>query len=279
MVNYPSSTLAGDKHATPTKYESYNPDYFSKLFDIEDKHFWFCARNRAIGRLAEQLLASLDPGYRVLEVGCGTGNVLRVLEQTCKNGSVVGMDLFAEGLTFARQRTKCGLVQGDVGMPPFNTQFDLIGVFDVLEHLPNDTEILHSLSALLAPGGKLLLTVPAHMSLWSYFDIASCHCRRYDLKELSRKLHQAGYSIEYISQYMAAIFPLIWLGRRAAPLFARRTNRKDGHAGRLANSELTVVPVINTILRRILMAETALLARRRRLPVGTSIVAIARKGQ
>jgi SAM-dependent methyltransferase len=263
----------------PHSHDSYDPKYFRKLFKVEDEHFWFSTRNKIIGRLVTQLQTGFAPGYRVLEVGCGTGNVLRVLERTCKNGSVVGMDLFSEGLQFARQRTKCSLVQGDVQTPPFNVQFDLIGVFDVLEHLPNDIEILSNILALLAPGGRLILTVPAHMSLWSYFDVASHHCRRYELRELRQKLAQSGYSIDYMTQYMAAIFPLVWLGRRVAAIMARGKNGGEIDADSTASNELKIVPVVNSLLKWVLGAEASLLGGRRHLPIGTSILAVVHKKQ
>src|SRR6059036_3246571 len=93
---------------------SYDPAWFARLADIEDRHFWFRARNEVIAALARQITRGLEPGYRVLEVGCGTGNVLRFLEKACPQGTVIGMDLFGEGLAFARRRTKCPLVQGDM---------------------------------------------------------------------------------------------------------------------------------------------------------------------
>jgi SAM-dependent methyltransferase len=132
-------------NASPALRESYDPAYFAPLFAIEDRHFWFRARNQVIATLVRQLTVGLAPGYRVLEVGCGTGNVLRVLEQVCPAGTVIGMDLFAEGLRYARRRTNCPLVQGDVQAAPYATSFALIGLFDVLKHLPDDRQILHHL--------------------------------------------------------------------------------------------------------------------------------------
>ncbi len=265
--------LSSDSAALP----SYNPAYFSPLFAIEDRHFWFRARNEAIATLVHQIASGLAPGYRVLEVGCGTGNVLRVLEKTCVDGKVVGMDLFAEGLLYARRRTACPLVQGDMHLPPFGRQFDLIGLFDVLEHLPNDLQVLRDLYSLLQEGGALLLTVPAHPSLWSYFDEASHHVRRYRVSELESKLINSGYRVEYLTQYMASIFPLVWLGRRIASLTDRRSARDADRTDRLALAELRIVPVFNDILTFMLAQEVRFITRRRRLPIGTSLLALARK--
>ena len=268
MNDIPSSSAA---------HRSYDPVYFAHLFAIEDQHFWFRARNRVISTLVRQITAGLASGYRVLELGCGTGNVLRVLEQACPRGVVVGMDLFAEGLQYACQRTSCFLVQGDMHTPPFGTQFDLIGVFDLLEHLPDDMQVLRKVHDLLTFRGALLLTVPAHPSLWSYFDKASHHIRRYELAELENKLIRTGYQIEYLTHYMAGIYPLVWLGRRLAALTDRRPVGDADRTHDLASSELRVVPVVNDLLALLLARETRLIASRRRLPIGTSLLAVAYK--
>ena len=258
--------------------ESYEPEFFASLFAIEDRHFWFRARNRVIGALVRDLTANLAPGYRVLEVGCGTGAVLATLEKTCDQGTVIGMDLFEEGLGFARQRTSCQLVQGDIHNPPFEEKFDIVGLFDVLEHLPDDRRVLNDLAHLLAPGGALMLTVPANPSLWSYFDEAGHHQRRYEEAELTQKLQESGYRIEFLTPYMAALFPLVWLGRRLA---ARRAGwSKDGdknQVNKLTSDEFRIVPVLNEVLAQWLFLEARWVARRRHLPLGTSLLAIARR--
>src|SRR5438094_10550414 len=108
------------------------PDFAPHLFDAEDRHFWFRARNTVIGRVVGQLVRGLPAGYRVLEVGCGNGNVLRVLERVCAGGEVAGMDLVGEKLRFARRRTSCALRQGNLYELPGGEPFHLIGMFDVL---------------------------------------------------------------------------------------------------------------------------------------------------
>ena len=255
---------------------SYDCMCFRLLFASEDRHFWFRARNLVIATLVRQITAGLVSDYRVLEVGCGTGNVLRALERTCPYGTVVGMDLFAEGLHYAHRRTSCSLVQGDVRVPPFGTRFDLIGLFDVLEHMSDDTQVLHDLNSILAPNGALLLTVPAHKSLWSYFDEECHHYRRYELNEIYRKLIVAGYRVEYLTQFMASIFPLVWLRRRLTMLVHRYLARNRVRIHDFA-VELYVPPVINELLALLLFQEARLIARRRQLPIGTSLLAIARK--
>lgn len=254
--------------------DSYDPRLFSKIAAVEDRHFWFCARNRIIAAVVRSVIGDLPPGYRVLEAGCGTGFVLRQLVEVCRGGEVVGMDLFPEAVAFATRRAGCRVVAGDVLNPPALGQFDVVGMFDVLEHLPDDLAILRSLNKLLKPGGALLLTVPAHMSLWSYFDVSVCHCRRYEAGELTSKLEQAGFRVEYLTEFMMSIFPLVWLGRRLKG-GSRTTDRAVADA-RTAD-ELKIVPGVNGLLKALLSVESAAIARRWQLPKGTSLLAVARK--
>ena len=120
----------------------------------------------------------------MLEIGCGTGNVLRMLEKIFSHGKVVGMDLFSEGLQFARRRVSCSLVQSDLNDPPFGQDFSIIGMFDVLEHLEQDVDVLKNVGQMLCKNGVIILTVPAFQSLFSYFDEASHHFRRYEINNL-----------------------------------------------------------------------------------------------
>lgn len=254
-----------------TSRNGYDPACFASIFAIEDQHFWFRSRNQIIAMLVKQITKSLKPGYRVLDVGCGTGNVLRFLQQACPDGWVLGMDMFAGGLKFASKRVYCPLVQGDIRALPFNKQFDIIGLFDVLEHIPDDIQALRNLHRVLANDGVLLITVPANPSLWSYFDDISRHYRRYELVELENKLINNGYKIDYITYYMASIFPLIWLGRHLKRLIDNRS------ADDMALDELYVMPIVNDLLALVLSQELRLISRRLRLPIGASLLAIARR--
>jgi SAM-dependent methyltransferase len=257
----------------PPDSASYDADFFTPLFAVEDRHFWFRSRNQVISALVENEVHRLPAGYRVLEVGCGTGNVLRELGKVCINGQVIGMDLFIEGLEYARRRVGQGLVQGDMHAPPFGRKFNLVGLFDVLEHLPDDRCVLDDLYAMLEPGGLLFLTVPAFPSLWSYFDEASHHVRRYRLEELQSRLEQAGFKVETTSYYMMSIFPLVWAQRKLVP--RRLQAMQDAHDRTV--DDLKIVPVANQVLVALLGLEARWLKSGRRLPFGTSLLALGRK--
>ena len=264
-------------HPFSSSKPGYDPVYFSPLFEIEARHFWFRARNKMIGSLIEDETRHYPEGYSVLEIGCGTGNVLQLLEKVCRNGCVIGMDLFYEALTFARQRVSCSLVRGDLHASPFAAQFQIVGMFDVLEHLSDDRAVLRDVYAMLAPGGLLFLTVPANPSLWSYFDEASHHARRYLLADLNQKLLETGFQIEQISYYMVSILPLVWAERKLQGKNPPKNVDSEQAAHDMTVNELKIIPGINEILGWLLATETWCLKRKIRLPAGTSLMALARK--
>jgi len=257
---------------------SFPETYFEKLYQIEDRHFWFRARQVIVSALTEQITADFPQEYRVMEIGCGTGNLLKTLESTCHNGVVFGLDLFWEGLAFAQQRTAAGLIQARAECMPFcNRQFDLIGMFDVLEHLENDEAILSSIQEMLRPGGKLLLTVPAHGNLWSSTDLIAHHQRRYEPSDLTDKLIKNGFSVEYISECMQVLYPLAKLRRKAPILLESLSENEEKKTRKRFSQELAILPVLNEIAFQLLKMELKQIKQRKPIARGTSIIAIAQK--
>lgn len=255
----------------------YDPGHFAALFAVEDRHFWFGARNAALATVIEQIVPSLPRRYRVLEIGCGTGNTLRMLKKACAGADlIVGMDLFAEGLRYAQQRSGLPLVQARIEHAPFLEPFDLIGMFDVLEHIDDDAGTLARVRGMLRPGGGLVVSVPAHMALWSRFDEESHHCRRYEPGELGDRLTHAGFSIEYLTPFMASLYPVVrlarWLQGRAREV-RRRLESAETSA---VLTDLKVWPGLNEAVGFVLRREVAVLRRRGRLPIGTSLLAVCR---
>src|SRR5438046_6156273 len=127
----------------------YDPDHFAALFAVEDRHFWFGARNLALKTIIEEFAPRLPAGYRVVEIGCGTGNTLRMLKEACSTAAlIVGIDLFEEGLVYARRRTNASLVRARIEDAPFVVPFEVVGMFDVLEHIEDDAAALSSVRSL-----------------------------------------------------------------------------------------------------------------------------------
>jgi SAM-dependent methyltransferase len=248
--------------------------FFEELRRSEDRHFWFRARNRAIAAALRRSRPPLPPDGRVLELGCGNGNVLGVLKAAFPEGTVVGLDLHEEGLAHARTRAEGLLVQADLSDPPFQRAFDLVCLFDVLEHLDDDARALRRTARLLRPGGRILLTVPAHPWLWSAFDEAGGHRRRYTGRGLRGLLENEGYRVTYFTPYMGLLLPLM-AGARLGRRCLGRAPATPEERRRAAVKQLAVVPGVNALLEMVLALELPLLRRRWRLPAGTSFLAEA----
>ena len=257
---------------------TFDPAAFKLLYQTEDRHFWFRARNDAIATVMRSVTATLPSGYRLLEVGCGNGNVTRALEQAGPTGDITAMDTFDEGLAYARQRVRrARIVRGDIlrDDPAPAPRYDVIGMFDVLEHLDDDLGVLRRLHSMIVPGGALVLTVPCDMALWSDFDRISHHKRRYEATNLAEAIEASGFAVEYLTPFMSTLYPLMWL--------TRRRWRKSAHAAispeqaaKLAARELRIIPGVNEVLYATARQESRVLARRRRLPFGTSLIAVGR---
>jgi SAM-dependent methyltransferase len=249
--------------ASPRPTQTYDPRWFELIDSVEDKHFWFAARRRVIAALARRALAGSPDGATMLEIGCGNGGLLSTLQSACPRGRVIGMDLFPDGLRHARNRSTAALVLGDARRQPFGVPFQLIGLFDVIEHLPDDAGLLREVHAMLDRSGALLVTVPAHPSLWSEFDRAANHQRRYTVVGLRDTISAAGFRVAFLSQFMAPLLPIMWLKRRA-----RESNPVD---------ELRIVPGVNGMMNAILAIEGKLLGWGLKMPMGTSLIALAYK--
>jgi SAM-dependent methyltransferase len=253
--------------------DSFNASAFEFLFQMEQKHFWHIGRRELILDIMRRNIPNLAKA-RMLEIGCGNGSVLAFLK---RNGiELVGGDIFMEGLAFCRQRVNSiPLYQLDVMALPFRNEFDVVGLFDVLEHIDDDARAIQEISQALKQKGMLLITVPAHQFLWSYFDENSNHRRRYQKDELLAKMEQAGFTVKKISYYMFFLFPVLAAIRLIGNIkkHARKENKKLTID---ASLETKTIPILNEVFLASLRLEKFLL-RYFNLPFGASLVVLAEK--
>jgi SAM-dependent methyltransferase len=241
-----------------------NPDAYLEMAQTESSHWWFVARRSILAALIARL--RLPAGARILEVGSGTGGNLEMLA-TFGEVSALEMDASARAIaalkTGARFDIRAGSCPSEI---PFEgAQFDLICMFDVLEHIDADQATLVALKRLLAPGGRLLLTVPAYQWLWSAHDAFLHHKRRYALRELRAKLAAAGLQAIRISYFNSLLLPLV-IAVRLRDRLLRRTE---------ANGAAVPAPALNALLRLVFGSERYLL-RAVNLPFGLSLFALTR---
>lgn len=250
--------------------DAFDPELFGFLQGAEEHHFWFIGRREIILDTLKRQVPNLS-GKRMLEIGCGNGNILSYLKKRTQL-QLTGGDLFMEGLRFCRGQVNIPLYQVDATLLPFRDYFDIIGMFDVLEHIKDDGQVLKECRKALTEQGRLVLTVPACPALWGPFDEFSHHQRRYTRPDLREKLEQAGFAIERATHFMFFLFPLLYTAR----FLKRRLGRSGGADPDQIPYDLRTVPVINGLSLRLLRLEKLLL-RYVDLPFGTSMLVVAKK--
>jgi SAM-dependent methyltransferase len=184
-----------------------NPAAYLEMAETESRHWWFLGRRAILARVMERL--ALPRNSRILEVGCGTGGNLSMLGTF---GAVSAVEMDGNAREIASRKTanrydiRAGCCPDEI---PFQDQlFDLICMFDVLEHIDRDTETLIAIKRMLASNGRILLTVPAHQWLWSAHDEFLHHKRRYSATELRQKVIAAGLRPVKMSYFNTILFPL-----------------------------------------------------------------------
>jgi SAM-dependent methyltransferase len=246
--------------------EGFDPAHFAEFARLEAGHFWFRARNRLIVWAIRRYYA---PARSLLEVGCGTGFVLSGIAAAFPAMRVAGSEAASAGLAFASQRVpRASLMQMDARRIPFRDEFDVVGAFDVIEHIEDDRAALAELRAAAVPGGGVILTVPQHPWLWSEYDVRQHHVRRYRARELSAKAVAAGLEIIRMTSFVTVLLPLMMLSR-----YAQRRPAADYDP--LADLKLTAG--LNWTLERLLDVERVVIRAGASLPAGGSLLLVARR--
>jgi SAM-dependent methyltransferase len=247
--------------------DGFSAESFELLFKLESQNFWFRSRNKLI----IWAIRNYFPEMRnMLEIGCGTGFVLAGIRYSFPHIAICGSEIHAAGLAFAARRLPdVNLFQMDARRIPFRSEFDLIGAFDVLEHIEEDERVLDQIFQALTPKGGVIITVPQHQFLWSAADEFSYHKRRYSRKELVEKVSRAGFSVIRITSFVSLLLPLMFL--------ARRKKRKLSGAFD-PTAEFRIGPLANIILEGIMDVERLLIKCRLPVPAGGSLLLVARKG-
>lgn len=247
-------------------YDGFNAGFFASLAQLEEGNFWFESRNR----LLIWALGRYFPAAKILlEIGCGTGFVLSNIKREFQNINLFGSDIFSEGFTYAKNRVpEATFFQMDAKQIPFEDEFDVIGAFDVLEHIEDDEAVLKQMYRACKPKGGIILTVPQHDFLWSTIDEHARHVRRYHAINLKKKVKRVGFRVLRITSFISLLLPLM--------IIARLPKRK--HNSEIdPTSELKISDTINTVFERILDLERSMIRLGLSFPAGGSLLLIARK--
>jgi SAM-dependent methyltransferase len=244
-----------------------NPEEYEKMFAVEDRHWWFAGKRKLVGVLLDG--ARLPLNAKILDVGCGTGGMQLLLH---RYGQVTGIDASEIALSFARRRGLAELRRAQLPNLPFaDASFDVVGVFDVLYHrnVGDDAIAARECLRVLKPGGAIVVTDSALGFLAGPHDVAMHGARRYSARGIRELLAGAGFAVERAGYGNFLLFPV------AGPW--RVLQRWFGGGASSGHSDVSPAPAwVNGILGFVYGAE-AFLLRFADLPIGTSIIAIARK--
>jgi SAM-dependent methyltransferase len=240
------------------------PEEYQIMYEVEDSLWWYKGMESIMKLIIERYYAPAQ-GLRILDAGCGTGAGLRTL---AAYGDVTGIDLSPHALRFSRQREETRLIRGSITSLPFRQAvFDLVTSFDVLcVKGVDDKQALQEFRRVLAPGGRVILRLPAYNWLRGTHDQAVDIGHRYTAREIRTRLTELNLVIEHTSYANMWLFPVAVCKRWSDRFFS-------GQGGSDLNLRFGF---LNRIFRTILASEASYIAWRG-LPFGLSVVAVGRK--
>jgi SAM-dependent methyltransferase len=234
---------------------------YQQMAELDERHWWYRARREIIADLIRRE-AKLPADARILEIGSGTGHNLPMLSGF---GHVDALELDDEARALSEKRLGRKVMSSPLpelaGVP--HKDYDLIGAFDVIEHIDDDVAAIASIATKLKPGGRFIMTVPAHQWMWTAHDVANHHKRRYSKRGLRQLIDASPLKLERVGYFNSLLFPLAVAERTASKL-----RGKD-------NGDVKLPPkILNSALEAVFAAERHLVGRIP-MPPGLSLFAVA----
>lgn len=236
-----------------------------RLEKLQQHSFWFRVRN---GLIQDVIKRHFSNANDLMEIGCGSGFVLQGIRSVLPSARITATEIYLNGLCYAAQKVlaPCEFLQVDARQLPFKAEFDLVGAFDVLEHIEEHELVLENVLNSLKSGGGVIFTVPQHPWLWSKVDEHACHKRRYKRKELSSMLLDLGFEILQDTSFMFFLLPLMYAQRIMCSL-------KKSYD---PSAELSLPKITDKIFGKVLAFERYLIQRGLSFPIGGSRLIAAR---
>ncbi len=245
-----------------------NAEEYTNLDRVEGEHWYYSGKRRFV----RDWLCRVRPPQSadvLLDCGAGTGRFALEMENLCR---VLVLDDHEEALRLLRSRFRSDQIlslSGDT-VPLPDGSLDYVTALDVLEHVPDDAAVVRGFHRLLKPGGVAAVTVPASMALWSDWDEALHHFRRYHRSQLRALFPPDAWEVVYVNYTNVLVYPAVWLVRKW-----RRLRSRLGRGAPAARTEDQLPPRwLNYLLRAVFVT----MARSRvPFPFGVSLVLVARR--
>ena len=236
---------------------------YERMAAHDTTHWWYRARREILSDYLTRY-AAIPQGARILEIGCGTGHNLPMLAQF---GEIDAIEI--DETAAAKASERLGKKVGSSPLPELagvaDNSYDMVAVLDVIEHVEDDVAALKAISRVLKPGGKILITVPAHQWMWSAHDVVNHHKRRYSKGSLTQSLQKAGLGWRKLRWFNSLLFPVAV----AARFLGKLTGKDD-------SDDSPPPKPLNTAFEAIFRLERFLIGRVP-MPPGLSIVTLATK--
>jgi len=232
-------------------------------YQQEESHWWFAARSEIVRNIIERY-GNLNPGDTILDIGCGTGAILKELS---KKYNVVGIDMSPLAIEYSKKRGLTNVFEMTVQEFPrdkFNVKAVLL--LDVIEHIDDDVDVLRNAREIVGKDGRIIITVPAYMWMWSSHDLVNHHKRRYTAKTLRDTLAKAGLEPVKLTYYNTLLFPLAAI---------RKLLGKSKTINEASQAVDQPGEFINNIFRSIFAAEKNIVTGMD-MPFGVSLLAVVK---
>lgn len=242
---------------------------YDQFAELEKRHFWFRGRRTIFFELIARELGPDAKGLDILEVGCGPGGMMSGLSRF---GRVHGLDVSLDAMRYCRDRGFPNVVTGSgLALPFADASFDMVALFDAIEHIPDDRKVLEEVRRILKPGGLVFISVPAYQFLYSQNDRLVHHQRRYTRARLARLLDETAFRPRKLTYFNTLLFPLIL----PAVLVVKLKERLVGLPRHQTNLSHSFSQPLNDLFAWFMGSERRLL-RHMEFPFGHSLIGIAR---
>jgi ubiquinone/menaquinone biosynthesis C-methylase UbiE len=242
------------------------PREYAAMARLESTLWWYRALHDKV-LLALSAAVGTSDDFRLLDVGCGTGGLLRKLEVAFPRASLSGIDISSHAVDFARGNTRADITLASVmDIPYVSSRFDVVTSMDVLYHRDVDQQrMLEECARVLRPGGTLILNVPAYEWLRSYHDRYVATARRYTIASVDRAVRAYPFERVYSTYWNAVLFLPLVIRRKLFPIGS-------------GSSDVTDIPGwLNSAFYGAARCENPLVRAKLRIPFGSSVLATYRR--